>query len=96
MKSLAFAMAGSALLLLLACEKHPLPGEPPAAGGHGGDGAQAEQHGGGKEPSAVERRDSAAQPSATAPETQKPSNELAPPEGDTRAAGERKFFPEKK
>ena len=97
MKSLRFVAAGSASVVLLACEPHPLPGEPPAAGGHGGRGAQAEQHEGGKQPSQLENRDAAAQPSVTAPENQKlPSNELARPEDDRGAAGERKFFPEKK
>ena len=89
MKCTSFVLLCALMLFGVACEKHPLPGEPAPrmdrASSDAGPAAKREEHSGGKTPVPGEGRDDGAQPAAKRPEAE---------EGKT--AEPPKFFPEKK
>ena len=89
MKKFLLGVTGALAMGAISCEKHPLPGEPPAPMTQGAHRAQqtspvtGEQHPGRKSPDATTARDEGAQP-AQQPSATDPAKPAEP----------RKFFPE--
>jgi hypothetical protein len=92
MKKFVLLLSGSFALAAISCEKHPLPGEPPApladesSAPSPGSATTGEQHSGGKTVDAKQPRDEGAQPG---------EQPAAPAAAEGAKPGEpRKFFPE--